>query len=92
MTKLTDSKLEQAARALCVIRGYDWPRGADLQKHWLDQARAVIEAIREPTQGMREAFVELALGTKLSHEHTWGDYAQAQWQAMIDTLLSEQTP
>ena len=44
---------------------------------------AMLEAVGEPTQEMREAFVELALRVSLSREYTWGDYANDQWKVML---------
>jgi len=47
-------------------------------------ANAVIKTLREPTDPMMQAFVDLALhGDVLSHGG-WKGYARDQWQTMID--------
>ena len=59
------------------------------QNHWRDIARAAIEAMREPTEGMN------AEGYAAACEHDYGDtvpsheIAPATWRAMIDAALKE---
>jgi hypothetical protein len=79
--------IERAARALS-LRIYEtetsWPECAD-------DARAVLRAIREPSEGMREA----GEYDDCSPPGTGGKYiseddAQMVWQAMIDAALGEE--
>ena len=56
------------------------------QQRWIDDARAVLTAIREPS----EAWVSAAM--KIGDENNtviaWGDYPEF-WQAMIDAALAD---
>lgn len=79
------SPLERAARALrergkhngSIVHGDD----ATGWQHYVDDARAVIEAIREPTDGMIEhAF---------NHMEANGNDPRFAWEAMIDQLLAD---
>lgn len=77
--------LERAARALCSLAGN--PENATMNGNplWMDylpEARAVIEAIREPDS--EQVF---AAGDK-AKEVGAGDHV-AIWKAMIDRLLAE---
>src|SRR5689334_19049664 len=56
---------------------------------WLGQARAAIEAMREPTAPMIDRFVSRALCVSVHGEGGWSEYAKAQWQTMIDAALSQ---
>jgi len=47
-----------------------------------EYARAAIEAMREPTEAMVDAFVWYG------HGKTIGDVARIGWQSMIDAALS----
>lgn len=89
--------LERAARALArrscspggeaqfpYVSADEWE-----EKNWPDHmpaARAVLEAIREPSEGMREQGAGQLFG---SASDDWGDDARLVWQAMIDAALSE---
>lgn len=68
--------IERAARALCEHKAYDWPSGADMQEQWKDQARAVLQAIREPTEDM------MAASNRIPHARD-----EEIYQAMIDAAL-----
>ena len=72
-----DSMVERVARAICRHEGdeEDWPC-------WFGEARAAIEAMREPTEAMVDAFVWYG------HGKTIGDVARIGWQSMIDAALS----
>lgn len=82
------TKLEEVARALCVgndsISACCGECGVKLE-----QARAALLALREPSEGMREA------GYAAACLHDNGDtvpsleIAPAAWQSMIDHILSE---
>lgn len=51
-------------------------------------ARAAIEAMREPTEGMTNAAFNIELWDQPINEHC----AQDVWQTMIDAALQEPTP
>lgn len=82
---------EAMARAMCIDGGFDpdemMPNDGPRWRYYVPSARAalaaMLEAVGEPTQEMREAFVELALRVSLSREYTWGDYANDQWKVML---------
>ena len=85
------TKLEEVARAM-FARGHDesWDEtDAPVHKIYLDDARAAVEALREPGEGMTarglEALVEKfeAGGVRGSHE------TDAVWQAMLTAILEE---
>ena len=81
------TKIEEVARAI-----YDtaWYQGAyDIDKHTIDswqieearqQARAAIEAMREPTEDMVLAGYE-------TDDHVQGHDCRAIWRLMIDAAL-----
>lgn len=77
--------VERVARA--IYEGRNGPRCMAWSRHsnehrrpYIDDARAAIEAMREPTEEMLFAADWLENGTR------------AAWQAMIDAALSEQKP
>jgi hypothetical protein len=83
------SPLERAARVLCDLTGRDPDEvcigeGKAVGQTWLgweafvSDARAVVAAIREPSEGMVRAVDEPADG-----------YGEHIWQMMIDALLDE---
>lgn len=89
--------LERAARAAQEADGAyayesgNWMKEGGLvtDSHWKDIARAVLEAIREPSEGMKDE----AAGRFTVHEH-WQEAdvvvsADVVWQAMIDVALKE---
>jgi hypothetical protein len=81
--------LERAARALCRL---DYPdeAGGEMENYYFDkhglayiaQARAVLEAIREPSEGMDEA-------GKDADDHIEFNNHGRIWRAMIDAALTE---
>lgn len=62
-------------RVATAISGAPFPSKSSLRK-----ARAAIEAMRDPTEGMKAAW----LGPE-----PWDQDALKVWQAMIDAALSE---
>lgn len=79
--------LERAARALCSLAGN--PENATMNGNplWMDylpEARAVIEAIREPSEEQLDATGE-ALIQPRDLRFSYGNI----YRAMIDQLLSE---
>lgn len=90
--------IERAARAICVTFGYDPDKDDEVglgepgDVNWNmfeDHARAVLTALREPSEGMKEAG-----WFRFSCAHP--DQADADrgpeisiWQAMIDAALEQ---
>ncbi|WP_260581169.1 hypothetical protein [Sphingopyxis sp. PET50] len=91
--------LERAARALCLADGLDpdrkfkssdWSEGTAPHEfawhEYLPKARAVLTAIREPSEGMREAGAGQLFGAA---SDDWGEDAKKVWVAMIEAALTE---
>lgn len=82
--------VEKVAKAIYA----EWAREAGKTESWDDlvclghsyaelarrEARAAIEAMREPTKAMDD----------VGRDHNYSRYATAAWQAMIDEALSEE--
>jgi len=89
--------IERVARAIAA----DNVRGNSNWQDWLVEARAAIEAMREPTEKMwdagaadlygvsREKAIEYAKEDKFESD---GRKADEIWRAMIDAALSDQPP
>lgn len=78
------SPLERAARALCRVDGHPenaMMEGRPLWQDYLPEARAVVDAIREPSEGMMRA------GWTSDLPYTPSVKVGVVWQAMIDALL-----
>lgn len=79
--------IERVARALYVKEWgdiYKWEDNTTDQPYWCDQARAAIEALREPTPEMIDA------GQRTECEH--GEMncgAAAAWRAMLSAALEQ---
>ena len=71
--------LERAARALAEVDPQG--RGTQYWRDYVPDARAVLTAIRDPSEGMADA------GSKAAAYH--GEDGRPVWQAMIDAALSE---
>lgn len=56
------------------------------------QARAAIEAMREPSEAMLDCGVAFALQASVAGFGGWTKYITAKHQAMIDAALSAPTP
>lgn len=87
------STLERAARALANAQSGtdDWEGlDAELQAQLITEARAVIEAIREPSGEMALAGEKL-LGDDRCHSVDASDLRDS-WMVMVDTLLSKSDP
>ena len=78
--------LERAARALCAALGDDWNREGQgaLADAYKGHVRAVLEAIREPSQKMVDA--GYAMASDRADETDW----EWVWQAMLDTALKDE--
>lgn len=75
--------MERAARAIQQWHHENGKLRPSLQEAE-GQARAVLQAIREPSEEMNTAGMEVT-GDKL------GDHVQSTWQAMIDAALAERS-
>lgn len=76
------SPLEKAARALCRVDGHPEDarmEGKPLWQDYLPEARAVLEAIREPS-------VDMVYDGGINHPPA---DTISIWQAMIDAALAE---
>jgi hypothetical protein len=97
---MTAPLLESVARAICTeslrwdedeaapsmlisLVDVNWPK-------YIPEARASIQALREPSPAMLDAFVSRALQVSVSGEGGWTQYAIGQWQQMVDAALREQ--
>jgi len=80
--------LEKAARAVCELEGGDWdaksfahtPSGndpEDMRRGYIDIARAVLMAVREPGESAETA------GDNAPYRHL-------VWERMIDAILNEE--
>lgn len=100
------SVLERAARAACNAAwagvGEDWSLASDEQQdEFRLMARAVLQAIREPSEAMAEAGARAGVEQIYYKDNAWercvGDefksdhrnYATYSFRAMIDTALTE---
>ncbi|MCK0531432.1 hypothetical protein [Sphingobium agri] len=80
------SPLERAARALCELAGN--PPGATMDgkplwQDYLPEVRAVLSAIREPSESMERA------GWTADLPFTPSIKVGTIWQSMIDAMLKE---
>ena len=79
---MSESMVERVARAICETSD---PGGVVDWHEWVDEARAAISAMREPTQAMLDA-ADLAEKAHLAaggDPETCADHADV-WRAMID--------
>lgn len=95
---MSESMIDRVARALHARRYGEWYEGplkmTDSQRACLADARAAIEAMREPTEYMQKAGFRLNKWTnpKPCHDHCVGRVTMpvdAPWRAMIDAALNE---
>lgn len=97
---MAESIIERAARTACEAAGYrwdgsDWAPGYPDQDDWRKAARAVLEAIREPSEGMKSAAYDFDITESFdtTADQTWryvsDEDAGAIWQTMIDAALEE---
>lgn len=79
--------LERAARDVAAITGTHCA-GCQTEHSWDAEeiVRAVLLAIREPSEGMKSAGAENLFG---SASENWGDDARQVYRAMIDKALEE---
>lgn len=92
---MTESMIERCAKALCEHGGVVWLKLNQAQKaHHMALARAVIRAMREPTDLMLEAGFESSphdvggCRDQIQTDEEWMQEAVvAPYQAMIDAAL-----
>lgn len=76
--------IERVAKAICLWDGADWDGTLGSREcsrnRYRDTARAAIEAMREPTDGQRNAYYELSHKTEVM--------VDAHWERAIDAALS----
>lgn len=88
MTDPAESMVERVAQR--IWDRYPWPQDyptdEGIPPYFLDAARAAMEAMREPTEGMLESAIAIDRPDwrRLSLE-------RAMWGAMIDAALAEGT-
>lgn len=84
--RFPEGQLIQDAEGRQAITGIPWENvGAQSKQRWLDDARAVIVAISEPSEAMRQA-------GRLSTDRDGWDGPSACWELMIDALLEQGPP
>lgn len=88
-----ESMRERIARAVakrCDITPFDRLGAAD-QRHYLETADAVLDELREPTEGMLKAAREapMPLPNLDSLSARWDLVNRTHWQAMIDEARKE---
>lgn len=86
------TNLEKVAREICAVSWGDEEEDPEKSKelfehafayhreHWFRAAKAAIEAIRVPSEGMR-------LAGAPTMNNMGPEYAEACWRAMIDAIL-----
>lgn len=83
--------LERAARALCELDNNPsdaMMEGRPLWMDYLPEVRAGLEAIREPSEGMRGAGMEITLHVDPDEsDDAYRDDAADVWRTMIDAAL-----
>lgn len=104
---MTD-KLEEVARAICKVRGHN-PNmrveeyGQSSHQYWewelfTKEAKAAIEAMREPTDEMKIAGIDVSPMGRVKYDDggalgKWVSYDTDKtgeiWQAMIDKALAD---
>lgn len=75
--------IERVARAIC---------GTDPWETHVDDARAAIWAMREPTDEMTNLGVNLAMRISLSEGYRWPDYIADLYRTMTDAALRPTDP
>lgn len=78
--------IERAARALCSLDGNPENATMDGKSLWQDylpEVRAVLAAIREPSEAALRA------GEEIIDEYSPGTPVDLAWKAMIDAVLAD---
>ena len=98
---MAESMIERVARAICAKdpNDYEWDWLTEGGKaHFLDAARAAIEAMREPTEDMHEAAEEISVyyddfscgdGNVTLGLSGYREKFNGIWSQLIDAALKE---
>ncbi len=93
---MPDTMIERVARAMWDAREKSFPNrtqlgwedGTELSRRLMvSQARAGLEAMREPTPAMIDRFVSRALCVSVHGDGGWSNYAREQWSAMLSAAI-----
>ena len=92
-----EDMVERVARALCRVDSHPENATMDGKPLWMDyipEARAAIEAMREPTGAMAKAGAGAELTTSYGGEYNTFDYLSGEnaadvWRDMIDAALNQ---
>lgn len=84
---MTDSMIERVARIICprgwaASSGPDWHNTQPLRDEATALARAVLTAMRDPTDD------EFGVAIQMKDGVSWGEYRKF-WRAMIDAVLED---
>ena len=77
--------VERVARAMAENAGFAWENCA--QSQWRSDARAAIEAMKEPTDEMADRAYACAT-TDLASKDDFKSHYRDVWQSMIDAALT----
>lgn len=88
---MDDLMMKRIVRAVGAVQTWD---GETIAENWTRSEieaviKAVLEAVREPSNAMLDSFVSRALQVSIHGEGGWSEYGRNQWQAMIDAALRE---
>lgn len=98
MTQPIHPVLERVARAMCdgnwdAASVLETPSGEtpdEFRDYWRDKARAAIQALLEPDEGMVEAAYEITVHGADLHDFAVFDCARPVFQAMLKPLLGDE--
>ncbi|ETI58473.1 hypothetical protein C100_23730 [Sphingobium sp. C100] len=80
--------IERAARALCRFHGE--PEEGDGWQAYLPQVRAVLDALHEPSEYMKEAGAGITRYVSPdSDDRAYGQDAANVWRYMIDAMIKQ---
>jgi hypothetical protein len=82
---MTDSIIERAAKILADVSDHEWAAAPEPKREFYRKTvRAVLQAIRDPSEAMVQAGHDLDSGI-FDNEAP----PEQRWQAMIDAALAE---
>ena len=89
---MSESMIERVARAIwgtCAgSKIHPWEHLGELREEYRARARAAIEAMREPTKAMHEAYDDIACEGHEPNAAFRGD----AWEAAIEVALADPKP
>lgn len=86
-----DDMVERVARAICVSEKMNDDDALGGWVHWVDAARAAIEAMREPTEAVHAKLDEMLdtfVGPDAERRDIMGVFFIRAWRAAIDASLN----